>query len=199
LLDPNDAWGPVGVVMADVSGKGIPAAFYMAVARTVLRSVAMTGAEPMTVTAQVNELLCDHHIPGMFVSALYGVLSSANGTFTFSNAGHHPPYKGGNGAELTTYEGGEGTVLGVMNGMEFGQETIEMAPGDFLYMYTDGVTEAFNNTREQFSEERLEACLRANSGEDADGIVRAVEDAVNTHAAGAQQSDDITGLAIKRG
>jgi len=199
LLDPEDPWGPVGIVMADVSGKGIPAAFYMAVARTLMRSVAMTGAEPMTVATQVNELLCDHHIPGMFVSLLYGVLSSANNTFTFSNAGHHPPYHGGNGGNLETYEGGEGTVLGVMNGMEFGQETVEMADGDFLYMYTDGVTEAFNQAREQFSEERLEACLRENDGLNAEGIATAVEAAVNAHADGAQQSDDITGLVVKRG
>ncbi len=198
LLDPDDSWGPVGVVMADVSGKGIPAAFYMAVARTLLRSVAMTGAEPVTVMTQVNELLCDHHIPGMFVSTLYGVLNAQNNTFTFTNAGHQPPYHGGNGAALITHEGGEGTVLGVMSGMDFGQETIKLAEGDFLYMYTDGVTEAFNDAREQFSEERLEGCLIANDGLNASGLVEAVEAAVAAHAAGAQQSDDITGLVVKR-
>lgn len=197
-LDPDDAQGPVGVVMADVSGKGIPAAFYMAVARTLLRSVAMSGAAPKTVMAQVNELLCDHHIPGMFVSALYGILNARTHTFTFANAGHQPPYHGGGGRALITHEGGDGTVLGVMNGMAFGQETVDLGPGDFLYLYTDGVTEAFNAAREQFSETRLEACLVANDGLGAPGLVHAVEAAVAAHAAGAQQSDDITGLAVKR-
>jgi len=198
LLDPTDSWGPVGVVMADVSGKGIPAAFYMAVARTLLRSVAMTGAEPMTVMIQVNELLCDHHIPGMFVSALYGILNAQDNTFTFTNAGHQQPYHGGNGAELITHEGGEGTVLGIMNGMEFGQETVNLTEGEFLYMYTDGVTEAFNDAREQFSEQRLEASLMVHADKDALGIIDAVEAAVAAHAAGAEQSDDITGLVVKR-
>ncbi len=188
----------VGVVMADVSGKGIPAAFYMAVSRTLLRSVAMSGVTPEMCLGQVNELLCEYHIPGMFVSALYGVLNTKAHTFRFANAGHHPPYKCNTSGELSTYEGGEGSVLGIIPEMTFGQETVALGPEEFIYMYTDGVTEAFNDDREQFSEERLESCLSKGKFRDARKIVETVEKAVAHHVGDAQQSDDITSLVVRR-
>jgi phosphoserine phosphatase RsbU/P len=188
----------IGVVMADVSGKGIPAAFYMAVSRTLMRSIAMSGVEPEICFSQVNELLCEYHIPGMFVSALYGVLDTNAHTFTFSNAGHHPPYKCDNKGMLTTHEGGDGTVLGIVPEMEFGQETVSLEAEEFLYMYTDGVTEAFNEVREQFSEARLEHILTKGTYHEAQKITETVEQAVARHTGDALQSDDITGLAMRR-
>jgi len=190
--------GRIGVVMADVSGKGIPAAFYMAVSRTLLRSVAMTGVGPADCLHQVNELLCDYHIPGMFVSALYGIIDTRAHTITFSNAGHQPPYKRDAKGGLATYEGGEGTVLGILSEMQFGQETVPLGASECLFMYTDGVTEAFNQEREQFSEKRLEDCLAKGEFREARRLVEAVEKAVQRHAGDAEQSDDITSLVVKR-
>lgn len=190
--------GRIGMVMADVSGKGIPAAFYMAVAHTLLRSVALAGGAPDACLRQVNDLLCEYNIPGMFVSALYGILDTANHTFTFANAGHQPPYKRAADGTLATYAGGEGTVLGVMAEMEFGHETVKLAPDEFIFMFTDGVTEAFNDAREPFSERRLENCLAQGPFREARRIIDTVESAVRRHIGEAEQNDDITALVVRR-
>ena len=190
--------GRVGIVMADVSGKGIPAAFYMAVAHTLLRSVAMTGAAPALCMRQVNELLCEYHIPGMFVSAVYGVLDPASHSFTFSNAGHQPPYKRAGDGTLESLVGGEGTVLGVVPEMEFGEESVKLASEEFIFMYTDGVTDAFNVERQPFSETRLEKSLAKGPFREARRIIETVEDAVRRHTGGAEQNDDVTALVVRR-
>ncbi len=190
--------GRFGIVMADVSGKGIPAAFYMAVAHTLLRSVALSGGTPSDCMRQVNELLCEYHIPGMFVSAIYGVLDPASHTFAFSNAGHQPPYKRAGDGSLSTIAGGEGTVLGVMAEMEFGEERVKLAPEEFIFMFTDGVTEAFDAQRQQFSEERLEKSLAKGPFREARRIVETVEADVKRHVGDAEQNDDITALVVRR-
>jgi sigma-B regulation protein RsbU (phosphoserine phosphatase) len=190
--------GRIGMVMADVSGKGIPAAFYMAVAHTLLRSVAQSGAEPAICLQQVNDLLCEYHIPGMFVSALYGVLDPAKHTFTFSNAGHQPPYRRAADGSLATYAGGEGTVLGIMPEMQFGQESVKLAPEEFIFMFTDGVTDAFNAERQPFSEERLEKCLTQGKFRAARRIVETVEASVRSHTGDAEQNDDVTAMVVRR-
>jgi sigma-B regulation protein RsbU (phosphoserine phosphatase) len=190
--------GRIGMVMADVSGKGIPAAFYMAVAHTLMRSVAQSGCEPAICMQQVNELLCEYHIPGMFVSAIYGVLDPARHTFTFSNAGHQPPYKRAIDSTLSTFAGGEGTVLGVVPEIEFGQESVDLEPEEFIFIYTDGVTDAFDAGRQPFSKARLEKCLAKGKFCEARRIVETVEDSVRRHASDADQSDDVTALVVRR-
>jgi phosphoserine phosphatase RsbU/P len=189
----------VGFVMADVSGKGVPAAFFMAVARTLLRSIAMGGAGPAECLAYVNRLLCGYHIPGMFVSVVYGTLNPSTGDICYANGGHQPPYVGNkSGDRLRLLEGGGGTVLGILDDMEYTEDTAMLAKGEFLYLYTDGVTEAFNLDREQFSEERVEESLSRHGGQDAKSLIEAVVRDVEAFSAPAEQHDDMTSLVVRR-
>jgi sigma-B regulation protein RsbU (phosphoserine phosphatase) len=188
----------IGLVVADVSGKGIPAAFYMAVARTLLRATAMMGVAPAQCLSQVNIMLCRHNIPSMFVSAFYGILDTETWRLEYANAGHLPPYHIHAGGTVDALEGGEGVVLGVTEELPYEQASIVMAPGDALFFYTDGLVEAFDANRNQFSDERLIAYLTDNRDRAAHAIAHDVFAFVNTFAGEAEQSDDITSVVIKR-
>jgi phosphoserine phosphatase RsbU/P len=189
----------IGFVIADVSGKGVPAAFFMAVAQTLLRSIATVGTGPAESLAYVNRLLCGYHIPGMFVSVVYGTLNPSTGTICYANGGHQPPYVGnGSGDQPRLLEGGGGTVLGILDDVEYSEDTAVLAPGEFIYLYTDGITEAFNVDRAQFSEDRLELSLARHGGQDAKSLVDAVVSDVEAFSAPAEQHDDMTSLAVRR-
>ncbi len=191
----------LGFVIADVAGKGVPAAFYMAVARTLLRSVALRGVSPDDCLTQANELLCEHHIPGMFISVFYGVLDIRQWRFTFSNGGHQLPYLTGNSGRTTALGGassGGGTVLGVVKEQIYTSESVELSPGDSVYFYTDGVTEAFNAERVAFTEARLEANLMANAGKSAQALNEGIAEAIDAFVGDAEQHDDITSMIFKR-
>ncbi len=190
--------GDIGFVVADVSGKGVPAAFYMAVARTLIHSVAASIANPAECLAQVNELLCNHHIPGMFVSVFYGRLDPKTHRITYTNGGHQLPFKAGNGTTPVELEGGNGVVLGVAPELEYLQEQVELAPGEFLFVFTDGVTEAFDNDQRAFGEGRLADCLADISNETAEQVIYQVGLAINGFVGDADQHDDITSLIIRR-
>ena len=191
----------LGFVIADVAGKGVPAAFYMAVARTLLRSVALRGVTPDDCLTQANELLCEHHIPGMFISVFYGVLDIRRWRFTFSNGGHQRPYLTGVSRRATALgDGGSGggTVLGVVKEQVYTSQSIDLSPGDSVYFYTDGVTEAFNARRVAFAEARLEANLSANAGKSAQALNEGVAEAIAAVVGDAEQHDDITSMIFKR-
>jgi sigma-B regulation protein RsbU (phosphoserine phosphatase) len=194
------AAGPdqVGIVVADVAGKGIPAAFYMAVARTLIRATAMRGDEPAAVLHQVNHLLCSHDFPGMFVSAFYGVLDTRSWTMTFANAGHLPPYLIPGVGPVVALEGGEGCVLGVTEHLPYDQGQVALDAGEALFFFTDGLTEAFDVHRNQFSEDRLVVWLSEHRRASAKDLAHDVFATVATFTQGAEQSDDITSLVIKR-
>ena len=191
----------LGLVVADVSGKGIPAAFFMAVARTLIRATAMTGAEPGACLEQANVLLCRHDIPGMFVSVFYSILDTATWELAYANGGHLPPYliygdEDNGGVE--TLAGGEGTVLGIQEDLIYQQDTIALEAGDALFYYTDGLTEAFDIDRNQFTDERLIEYLLTNRDLSAHALAENVFAFVDMFTAGAPQSDDITSLVVKR-
>lgn len=191
--------GRVGFVVADVSGKGVPAAFYMAVARTLIRSVAMAGYPPSECLNQANQLLCAHQIPGMFVSVFYGVIDPVSGALTFSNGGHQPPYLGGAARDgVVTIEGGGGVILGIDASLPYDETTIDIGPGEFLYLCTDGVTEAMNPDREAFDETGVERHLTANRKLGAKDLVNSMNEAIKTFTRGASQHDDITSLVVRR-
>ncbi len=189
----------LGLVIADVSGKGIPAAFFMAISQTTLRTTALTGASPGMCLQHVNFLLCRHNIPGMLVSIFFGVLDLNSWQLTYANAGHPPPYliSGANGDVTPLSEGG-GVIIGVQEGLPYAESQITMGPQDTIFGYTDGLTEAFDSNRKQFSEKRLERylgpCLHRSAQETASDIY----DVVSRFTAGAGQSDDITTIAVKR-
>lgn len=192
--------GKIGLAVADVSGKGIPAAFFMAVARTLLRATAMTSLTPGACLSAVNDLLCQHQITSMFVSVFYCTLDPVTWEIVYSNGGHLPPYlvRGGDGKEVIALEGGEGIVLGVQEDMPFDESTCQLKHGDSLFFYTDGVTEAFDVDRNQFSEERLIEYLLDNRSLSAHAISENLFAFVDDFRNGAEQNDDFTSLIIKR-
>jgi len=190
--------GKTALVVADVSGKGVPAAFYMAVVRTLFRAAAPKASSPADCLNEVNKMLIGHDIPGMFVTVFYGVLDSKTWTLHFSNAGHVPPYLIAANGDVKAISGGGGVVLGFDHGIAYEEDSLTFNTGDGLFIYTDGLTEAFDEHRNQFSEERLIDCLLENRSLSAHAITTNVFTFVNKHAGLAPQSDDITSLAIRR-
>lgn len=189
----------LALVVADVSGKGVPAAFFMAVVRTLIRATAAQEMEPGRCLEQVNSLLFNHDIPGMFVSVFYGVLDTLKWNLTYANGGHLPPYLiPGNGGDVTALSGGDGVVLGIQDGIPYEQNTIDVKRGTSLFFYTDGLTEAFDAERNQFSDERLIDYLLTNRSLSAHALTDNVFAFVNLFTGDAPQSDDITSLTIKR-
>lgn len=191
--------GKVGLAVADVSGKGIPAAFFMAVARTLLRATALNSPSPGACLSAVNNLLCQHQITSMFVSVFYCTLDPKTWEIVYSNGGHLPPYLvRAQDKEIIALEGGEGIVLGVQEDMPFEESSCHLEHGDTLFFYTDGVTEAFDPERNQFSEERLMAYLLENQKLSAHEISENLFAFVDDFRKGAEQNDDFTSLVIKR-
>jgi sigma-B regulation protein RsbU (phosphoserine phosphatase) len=189
----------LGLVVADVSGKGVPAAFFMAVARTLIQATAMTVDNPNDCLEQVNTLLYRHNIPGMFVSVFYGILDTKRWVLDYANGGHLPPYLvPADGGDVITLEGGDGVVLGITEDVPYEKASIAISKGDALFFYTDGLTEAFDVDRNQFSDERLIRYLLEHRDDNATAIAENVFAFVNTFTGDAPQSDDITSLVIKR-
>lgn len=180
--------------VADVSGKGIPASLFMAVSRTVMRSI--TGAGDMADgIAAANRLLATQNAACMFVTMFHGVLDLASGVLRYCNAGHNPPY-------LLRAEGGcerlglTAVPLGVAPEMAYGIDEVTLLPRDALFLFSDGITEAFNTAGEEFGTARLEAALEAGRGVGAADLTAGVLAATAAFAADADQSDDITCLAL---
>lgn len=190
--------GTIAIVVADVSGKGVPAAFYMAVVRTLFRAAAPAMKGPAACLGEVNRLLIEHDIPGMFVTAFYGVLNPKTWELKFANGGHLPPYLVSESGVLKPIEGGGGVVLGFEHGVPYQEDALSFQKGDALFIYTDGLTEAFDLDRNQFSEERLINCLLENRSLSAHALSDNVFAFVSSHTDGAPQSDDITSFVIKR-
>ncbi len=193
LLD-NDR---IGFVMGDVSGKGVPAAIFMAVSRTLIRATALKGISPDECLTYVNTLLCHESVSSMFVTVFYGILNFRTGELHYANGGHNPPYILSKDGTLKTVELTGGLALGVLDNITYESKTIKLAPGDLIYTFTDGVTEAMDKDGALFSEEKLEAFLRENSSLTATEIVKKSFEAVHNYALDADQSDDITLLSIK--
>jgi sigma-B regulation protein RsbU (phosphoserine phosphatase) len=195
---------PVGddrlaVSVADVSGKGIPAALFMAVSRTVLRSVAASGDDATDDMAagieRANRLLSAENSAMMFVTAFHGVLDLATGALRYCNAGHNPPYvlRAAGGSERLP---ATGIPFGVDGDLPYRVAETVLYRGDALFLYSDGITEAFNRAGDEFGDHRLEAALAAARGGSAAGLVARILAATADFAAGAEQSDDITALAL---
>ncbi|MDR1579498.1 MAG: SpoIIE family protein phosphatase [Synergistaceae bacterium] len=191
----------LAVVTADVSGKGVPAALFMMVVRTLIRNRALSGDEPHELLRTVNRQLCENNEACMFVTVFAGILDTQLGVIRYANAGHVPPalLRGG-GAFWLPMEAA--VALGVMEDADFITQETSFGEGDILLLYTDGVTEAMNEHGELFGERRLFELMsylaRENGDVDAKSIVKAVNSAVHEFAGGAEQADDITILALRR-
>jgi phosphoserine phosphatase RsbU/P len=190
--------GRVLVAVGDVSGKGIPAALFMAVTTTLLRTMARQHAQPEEILLRVNDALAAQNPRGMFVTLLCLIVDPVTGMVRCANAGHPLPVLVRAGAMPGTPLTATAMVSGVMSGVEIGSETMELRPGDTLVLYTDGVTEAFDAEGMMFEEAKLLESLSRAAGEPADAIVSTVLEAVRRHAAGYPQSDDITVIAVRR-
>jgi serine phosphatase RsbU (regulator of sigma subunit) len=187
----------IGLVMADVCGKGVSAAFFMAVARTNLRDIAAHYVEPGACLAQTNEVLCTQNPMELFVTVFYCVFDPATGMLKYANGGHNPPYLRRADGSIEALSGAGGLVLGAMPHMEFPDHAVQLLPGDRLVLYTDGVTEAFNSADESYGEARLIAEIKAHGEGAAAGLVERICRSVTVFAGTAPQSDDITLAVLK--
>jgi len=189
--------GKLGLFIADVADKGMPAALFMALTRTLIRAAVFETKSPAEALRRVNDQLLPDTQQGMFVTAVYGELDVELGEFTFVNAGHNPPLwlKGNGEIERLTRTG---VALGVMEQPSMAQRTILFNSSDLLLLYTDGVTESFSTNEELFGEERLMAVLNSNPLATADEVVEIIEKHLNDFSNPLPPSDDLTMLAIRR-
>jgi len=188
----------IGFVIADVSGKGVPAAIFMAVSRTLIRATGVRGVSPAECISYSNGLLAQESANSMFVTAFYGIYDLTTGQVTYTNAGHNPPYLMKADGTIRQLPFSSDLVVGAIDDFKYSEETLQLEHGDTLLLYTDGVTEAINPSDEEFGEERLQATLAQLTCNSCQDIIDRVKASVSEFADGAEQSDDITLLAIKR-
>ena len=189
----------IGLVIADVSGKGVPASLFMAVSRTLLRATALRGVSSAECLTYANKLLCKESLDSMFVTVFYGIYHYKTGMMDYTNAGHNPPYLLRGGRTVECLPVASNFVVGVFDDIEFESNTLTFGIGDTLLLYTDGVTEAFNDKREQFSESSLQDILASmHESSSAKEVVTSVLQSVKTFSGDYPQSDDITLLSLQR-
>ena len=187
--------GCVFVAIGDVSGKGITAALFMSRAITLLNNYSKLGYSPAKMLFEFNNNLAAHNPNMMFITAFVAVYDPESGELTYSNAGHNYPYI--ISGKLTALDTENGIMAGSFEDVDFPEYKVKMNPGDCLFMYTDGVTEAENKSGELFGETRLEQVLLKNKACGADNLLKAVTEEINAFAQGAEQSDDMTTLALQ--
>jgi sigma-B regulation protein RsbU (phosphoserine phosphatase) len=188
----------IGFVIADVSGKGVPAAIFMAVSRTLIRATGIRGVSAAECMTYSNVLLAKESVNCMFVTVFYGIYNIKTGEVTYTNAGHNPPYLLKANGSLKSLGNSKNIAAGVMGDIPFTEETLQLEPGDTLLMYTDGVTEATDTEEKEYGEARLEALLKQSTQADCQQIIDNVKADVKAFVGEAEQSDDITLLALKR-
>ncbi len=191
----------LAVVMADVSGKGVPAALFMMMGKTVLRDYAERGDAPADVVRNANSKLCEGNEAEMFITAWMGFLDTGSGLIRFVNAGHNPPVliRGGEASFLTMKSN---MVLAAWDGFPYCEDSFRLLPGDLLYLYTDGVTEAMNDAHELYGDDRLIQALSASFGEGdtaCRNVCSAVKRELTEFVGSAPQFDDITMLCLYYG
>ena len=183
--------------MADVSGKGVPAAFFMAIARTVMRAAAARHPTPGPCLQEVNDAICEQNPQDLFVTLFYGILDPDSGEFIYANAGHNPPFVVRRPGEVAPLPMTGGMAVGVMPGLPYNEDAVTMAPGDTMFLYTDGITEAMNVDNEEFTEARLEEVLADGHDLPVDVVLTNVTSAVVKFVGEAEQSDDITCVVLR--
>ncbi len=186
----------VGVVVADVSGKGVPAALFMAVSRTLLRAIGLLGDSPGRVLVRLNDLLAAENEEMMFVTVFYAVIEPRRRRMTYANGGHNRPVRLRADGAVDMLPGTQGTALAVMGGLSYREATLDLEPGDCILFYTDGVTEAFDIDNKEFGDARLIETMAGFAATPTQEVPQAVIDQVYRFARGAPQSDDITCVAI---
>lgn len=186
----------LAIVIADVSGKGVPAALFMVIAKTLIKNSAQFGNSPKTVLETVNNQLCEHNDAAMFVTAFIGVLEISTGAFAYANAGHNPPLIKRGPQDFAWLPTHPGLVLAGIENTAYLEDHVILEPGDTLFLYTDGVTEAENGNSELFSNARLVASLNRIGDAPPAELLAGIKHEIDVFADGAHQADDITMLAL---
>ncbi|NLV99215.1 MAG: SpoIIE family protein phosphatase [Clostridiaceae bacterium] len=188
----------LGVAIADVSGKGIPAAMFMMEAKSLIKHYGLTKISVSEVLRKANQSLCENNRANMFVTAFLGIIDLETGVFSFCNAGHNPPLISRQGGDYSWLKSKAYLVLGGMEDIAYCEQDIFFEPGDRLFLYTDGITEATNSAQELYSEERLLKTINRLPRDMPIGdLMLAVKEDVDSYAAGAEQADDITMLVLE--
>ncbi|MEL7589631.1 MAG: SpoIIE family protein phosphatase [Prolixibacteraceae bacterium] len=182
--------------IGDVSGKGVPASLFMAVTRTLLRSVAPDQKSPAAIVNSLNRSLSTNNDSNMFVTFFLGIVELKTGKMTYANAGHNPPVLIGPSGEAEFFEFAKNIPVGVFEEFNYEERERHLQKGDKIFLYTDGVTEAENSQDELYSENRLLKCLQENSHLDPRSMICKVTEDVASHVKGNPQSDDMTMLSI---
>lgn len=193
LLDGNR----LGLAIGDVSGKGIPAALFMAVSRTLLRATALHGSSPRECLEHVNRVLLKQSDGEVFLTLLYGILDLRTGDFEFSVGGQPPPFLCSLNREGQFLREPTGMMLGLLEEAAYGTATVRVEPGGTLVFYTDGVTEAESGKGSFFTEQRLRAVLECSKDRPAGELTNRIVDALNDFANGNEQTDDVTILSVR--
>ena len=188
----------IGFVIADVSGKGVPAAIFMAVSRTLIRATGIRGNQPAECINYVNELLVKESVNCMFVTIFYGIYTLSTGEISYCNAGHNPPYLMKADGQVEELPIPQDPMAGAIEGLQYHESHLTLQKGDTLVMFTDGVNEAMNVNFEEFGDERFIATLKKAAGKSCQEIIENVKGDVAAFTKGAEQSDDITMLVLKR-
>lgn len=206
FIDENHLCCCVG----DVAGKGVPAALFMAISKTLMKAIAVHHIErsnhkinnnkfsTSAIMRIVNDELSHENDEYMFVTAFLCIINIRTGKTIYTNAGHNPPYILKNDGEIEMVKDRHGLVLGAKEGEEYGESELELKPGEIFFLYTDGVTEAFNDSKELYTLERLEMLLAAYDIQSDVNLISTVINDVKEFEGDSEQTDDITALAIKR-
>jgi serine phosphatase RsbU (regulator of sigma subunit) len=189
--------GHLGLVIADVSGKGVPAALFMMVSSALIRQTAAGQYSPAKILQTVNHQICDRNPEEMFVTVWLGILEIATGKLTAANAGHEYPMIKRAGERFEMLKDRHGLVVGAMDGVRYRDYEIQLEPGAKLFVYTDGVSEAVNEDLEQFGTERILESLRRSEEGSPEEILGAVVQAVKTFAGNTPQFDDLTMMCVE--
>jgi len=186
----------LAIVIADVSGKGVPAALFMVIGKTLIKDHTKPGVDLGAVFSEVNDLLCESNSEGLFITAFEGILDLVTGEFRFVNAGHEMPFIAKAGGAYEPYKLRPGFVLAGMENMKYQSGCIQLSPGDKIFQYTDGVTEATNAAHELYGLERLSKILAKNTAEPPAKLLPAVKADIDAFVGDAPQFDDITMLCV---
>ncbi len=188
----------IGLVIADVSGKGIPAAIFMAVSRTLIRATGIRGGSATECLQSCNDLLAPESVDCMFVTVFYAIMDVRTGEISYCNAGHTAPCVLKTDGSVSMLPVERNPMVGAIEGLQFKGGTMQLQPGETLFLYTDGVTEAMNGSNEAFGEERMTDSLSDVCLHGAQEVVEALRSDVADFVGQAEQSDDITMLVIRR-
>lgn len=187
----------LAIVIADVSGKGVPAALFMVIGKTLINDHTKPDTDLGQVFTEVNDLLCKSNNEGLFITAFEGVLNLVTGEFRFVNAGHEMPFLARSGHAYEPYKLRAGFVLAGMEGMEYRSGSIQLSPGDKIFQYTDGVTEATNASHELYGMKRLSEILARNTDKPPAELLPLIKADIDAFVGEAPQFDDITMLCVE--